>query len=167
MTKLIKNIEVKGLNGKEENQLINSLKIFKDENIFLIKKSEILNSLSVFNFLDDISIQKVLPSKLIILTEKTIFLGITILDGKKFYIGKNGKLTPIFQVKKEQNLPLVFGNLKINEFLNLQKVLIKENIELNKINMDGTVVIGEGEMDEAPMLYVGEKVGNKNGIAHF
>ena len=89
--------------------------------------------MSVFNFLDDISIQKVLPSKLIILTEKTIFLGITILDGKKFYIGKNGKLTPIFQVKKEQNLPLVFGNLKINEFLNLQKVLIKENIELNKI----------------------------------
>ncbi len=37
--------------------------------------------------------------------------------------------------------------------------------ELNKINMDGTVVIGEGEMDEAPMLYVGEKVGNKNGQA--
>lgn len=27
------------------------------------------------------------------------------------------------------------------------------------INIDGTVVIGEGEMDEAPMLYIGEKVG--------
>ena len=35
--------------------------------------------------------------------------------------------------------------------------------ELNKINMTGTVVIGEGEMDEAPMLYIGEKVGNKTG----
>ena len=33
----------------------------------------------------------------------------------------------------------------------------------NKMNMDGTIVIGEGEMDEAPMLYIGEKVGNKNG----
>ena len=31
--------------------------------------------------------------------------------------------------------------------------------ELNKIEMRGTVVIGEGEMDEAPMLYIGEKVG--------
>ena len=31
--------------------------------------------------------------------------------------------------------------------------------ELNKINMEGTVVIGEGEMDEAPMLYIGEKLG--------
>ena len=35
--------------------------------------------------------------------------------------------------------------------------------ELNKINIDGTVVIGEGEMDEAPMLYIGEKVGTRNG----
>ncbi len=31
---------------------------------------------------------------------------------------------------------------------------------LNKLPMDGTVVIGEGERDEAPMLYIGEKVGS-------
>jgi len=30
---------------------------------------------------------------------------------------------------------------------------------LNSLNIDGTVVIGEGERDEAPMLYIGEKVG--------
>ena len=30
---------------------------------------------------------------------------------------------------------------------------------LNGLNIDGTVVIGEGERDEAPMLYIGEKVG--------
>ena len=35
--------------------------------------------------------------------------------------------------------------------------------ELNSIDMKGEVVIGEGEMDEAPMLYIGEKVGTKNG----
>ena len=35
--------------------------------------------------------------------------------------------------------------------------------ELNKINMQGTVVIGEGEMDEAPMLYIGERLGTLNG----
>ena len=37
--------------------------------------------------------------------------------------------------------------------------------ELNSIDMDGTIVIGEGEMDEAPMLYIGEKVGTKKGQA--
>ena len=35
--------------------------------------------------------------------------------------------------------------------------------ELNKINMTGEVVIGEGTLDEAPMLYTGEVLGNKNG----
>ncbi len=34
---------------------------------------------------------------------------------------------------------------------------------LNKLPMDGTVVIGEGERDEAPMLYIGEKVGSAQG----
>jgi fructose-1,6-bisphosphatase II / sedoheptulose-1,7-bisphosphatase len=35
--------------------------------------------------------------------------------------------------------------------------------ELNKIEMDGQIVIGEGELDEAPMLYIGEKLGSGNG----
>ena len=34
---------------------------------------------------------------------------------------------------------------------------------LGQMNIDGTVVIGEGERDKAPMLYVGEKVGTGNG----
>lgn len=36
-------------------------------------------------------------------------------------------------------------------------------IMLNLINIDGTIVIGEGEIDEAPMLYIGEKVGTGCG----
>ena len=34
---------------------------------------------------------------------------------------------------------------------------------LNELPMDATVVIGEGERDEAPMLYIGEKVGSAQG----
>ena len=36
--------------------------------------------------------------------------------------------------------------------------------QLNKLNIKGKVVIGEGELDEAPMLYIGEKLGRGNGI---
>ena len=36
-------------------------------------------------------------------------------------------------------------------------------LNLNKLNIQGEVVIGEGELDEAPMLYIGEKLGNGNG----
>tara|TARA_B110001452_G_scaffold88769_1_gene72750 strand:+ start:226 stop:1191 length:966 start_codon:yes stop_codon:yes gene_type:complete len=35
--------------------------------------------------------------------------------------------------------------------------------ELNKIDMTGEIVIGEGSLDEAPMLYTGEILGNHNG----
>ena len=35
--------------------------------------------------------------------------------------------------------------------------------ELNKLDIRGEVVIGEGERDEAPMLYIGEKVGTGTG----
>src|SRR6202047_2510514 len=36
--------------------------------------------------------------------------------------------------------------------------------ELNNLPIDGTVVIGEGELDEAPMLFIGEKVGAPGGF---
>ena len=38
--------------------------------------------------------------------------------------------------------------------------------EINKIDINGEVVIGEGELDEAPMLYIGEKLG-KGGILNL
>jgi fructose-1,6-bisphosphatase II len=37
--------------------------------------------------------------------------------------------------------------------------------EMETVDIDGTIVIGEGERDEAPMLYIGERVGSRNGPA--
>ena len=37
--------------------------------------------------------------------------------------------------------------------------------DLNRIEMNGTIVIGEGELDEAPMLYIGEQIGTQRGPA--
>lgn len=36
-------------------------------------------------------------------------------------------------------------------------------LHFDTVAMDGVVVIGEGEMDEAPMLYIGEQIGNRRG----
>jgi len=44
-----------------------------------------------------------------------------------------------------------------------QSAVDEMRMQLNKINMKGKIVIGEGELDEAPMLYIGEEVGNKTG----
>ena len=39
--------------------------------------------------------------------------------------------------------------------------------ELNKLDFNGTIVIGEGERDKAPMLYIGEKVGSSTSGPNF
>ena len=44
-----------------------------------------------------------------------------------------------------------------------QGAVDKMRSALNEVEMNATIVIGEGEMDEAPMLHIGEKVGTKNG----
>ncbi|RZO49767.1 MAG: class II fructose-bisphosphatase [Candidatus Pelagibacterales bacterium] len=44
-----------------------------------------------------------------------------------------------------------------------QAAVDEMRFELNKIDMKGKIVIGEGEMDEAPMLYINEKVGTQKG----
>ena len=75
--------------------------------------------------------------------------------------------------KKFENL---FLNVSCRAALSVYQFIGKENkiaadkaavdamrTELNKIDMTGKIVIGEGELDEAPMLYIGENLGNKNG----
>jgi fructose-1,6-bisphosphatase II / sedoheptulose-1,7-bisphosphatase len=52
---------------------------------------------------------------------------------------------------------------KNDKFAADQAAVDSMRFELNKIDMSGEVVIGEGSLDEAPMLYTGELLGNKNG----
>ena len=52
---------------------------------------------------------------------------------------------------------------KYNKIAADQAAVDEMRAELNKINMKGKIVIGEGEMDEAPMLYINEKVGSQTG----
>ena len=52
---------------------------------------------------------------------------------------------------------------KENKIAADQAAVDSMRFELNKIDMNGEVVIGEGLLDEAPLLYTGELLGNKNG----
>ena len=80
-------------------------------------QTEIENRLKINSFLHNYSVVKVFPSKLLVNVKKTEFIGKTIIGGKYFYIGKNGKLTESEIVEKEYNLPQVFGSFKVEHFL--------------------------------------------------
>ena len=130
---LIKHIKINGINEKEKNILEKNLKIFINKNIFFINKDEAEKILKNNSFIDTYKIVKVFPSNLLVNVKKTKFVGNTILDGEKFYIGKNGKLTKISLVEKEYNQPQVFGSFEVYEFLKLQEILLKNDFNLDKI----------------------------------
>ena len=130
---LIKHINIVGLDEKEKNILEKNLNILINKNIFLINKDEVEILLENNSFIDNYKIVKVFPSNLLVNVKKTKFVGKTILDGERFYIGKNGKLTKISLVEKESNLPQVFGSFQAYEFLKLQEMLIKNGFNLDKI----------------------------------
>ena len=88
---LVNNINIVGLSKKETNILEKNLEFFKKKNILFISKDEIVQRLNSSSFLDNYTIVKILPSKLLVKVNKTEFIGTTLFNGEKFYIGKNGK----------------------------------------------------------------------------
>jgi len=130
---LINNINIVGLNNKETAILEKNLEIFKKRNIFFINKKEIDQRLTKNSFLENYTMIKILPSKLLVRVKKTEFVGSTIFEGEKYYIGKNGKLTNISLVENQFDLPQVFGNFQVNELLKLHKILNLHNIDIKKI----------------------------------
>ena len=130
---LVNNINIVGLSKKETYILEKNLEFFKKKNILFISKDEVVQRLNSNSFLDNYTIVKILPSKLLVKVNKTEFIGTTLFNGEKFYIGKNGKLTKVSLVEKEFNLPKVFGNFQVIELLKLQKILKLNNFNLNKI----------------------------------
>ena len=132
-SKLLNKIDIEGLNKKEQEILKNELSMFLDKNIFFLDESEILKKLDAFKFFDKIYIQKILPSTINVLVKKTRILGITYIEGKKYFVGKNGKLIPSSQIDNIYALPTIFGNFSVSEFLILQNIFKKNQIDINKI----------------------------------
>ena len=129
----IRQIDILGLSEKEKYLVKENLEIFKNKNIFLIKKHEVNKRINIISFFDNYKIIKIFPSKLLIKVKKTKFVAKTIINGKNFYIGQNGKLTKMILVEKENYLPQVFGNFKVNDFLKLQEILNANRVELRNI----------------------------------
>ena len=131
---IINKININGLDKHEEKLVKEKLEIILNANSFFLNKKIILKNLNQFNFLDSVTVQKILPSEINVNLIKTTFTGRTIIDGEKYYIGKNGKFTNAKLVNNKDNLPLVFGKFEAKDFLKLQNILKKKKINLDKIN---------------------------------
>ena len=127
----VKDIEIIGLNSKEQKNIEDELRFLKNKNIFLIKKNDFKEILNDFNFINYFIINKVLPSKIELFIKKTDLLGVTYKNQNKFYIGGNGKLIDETDLENTENLPLVFGKFPIDEFINLKNIIANQGINTN------------------------------------
>ncbi len=129
----LKKIIINGLSIDETNMVKKELNYFQNVNIFKLSKDDILNKLNKFDYLDDIYINKIIPSSINVNLKKTPLLGQTQINGNNFYIGKNGKLINSSQLFEIYKLPIVFGEFKVKEFLDLQNDLNFHKINTKKI----------------------------------
>ena len=126
----IDSIKINGLESNDLN-LKKKIELLKLNNLFLIDKFQLQKLFETINFIDEYKIFKKYPSSLEIEITETKFLALTNINGKNFFVGSNGKLIESKNI--ENNLPYIFGNLDINNFLNLKEIIDESNLNYEEI----------------------------------
>ena len=128
----INDINVFGLNEEENLKIFNNLKFLQNNNIFFINKKKISDLMNSNNLIERYSIIKKYPSTIELRVTETNYLASVNKEGKKFFFGSNGKLIDAKYDKKE--IPIIYGNFKNSEFLELKKILDIFKFDFENIN---------------------------------
>ena len=129
----LKKIYIYGLSNNEKQNIEIELNKLKNINIFKLSEDKVLKILKKFNFLENIYVNKVIPSTININLSKTLIIGKTLRNGEYFYIGKNGNFIKSNQLNETINIPSVFGEFRIEEYIDLQNILSENEVDVQKI----------------------------------
>ena len=130
---LVKNFKVNTEIPELNNMVLNKIYFLKDKNVFQIDNNFLFEKLNELTFLQDIEIKKKYPSTIIINAKKTKIKAITFKDKRKYFIGENGRYISSDITNNSFKLPTVFGHFPINEYLNLNKILQKADVNIKNI----------------------------------
>ena len=128
----IQNVNISGLDKKDNMIAMNKVKNLNLGNIFFIDKNEIEELFESNSLIEKYEVFKKYPSTININVEKTNFFAKINNNGKFFLIGSNGKLTPAEDFNYE--LPYIFGKLNINEFLKFKQIIEKSKFNYKQID---------------------------------
>ena len=129
----LKEININGLSYSEKKKIEIGLNKFLNKNIFNLSKDKILEDLSQFKYLEDIYVNKIMPSTINIDLSKTFILGKTFRDGEMFYIGKNRKYINSNQLSEISDIATVYGDFKIDDYFNLLDILNNNKLNIKDI----------------------------------
>ena len=122
--------EIIDLSEFSDNKIIKDFYKLKNHNLFFLEKDKVIDILNSHKIIEKFYVFKNYPSSLKIKIEKTKLLAVTKKDGLDFYIGSNGNL---IQSDKIMNLPFIFGDIDIIEFLKLKSVIDNSSFNYNDI----------------------------------
>jgi len=133
-TTTVNYIEVTGMSYENNLKVSESLNSLLFQNIFFINKSDFNNILQNNNLIESFYIKKFYPNEIRINIKQADLLAITNQNGKKFYIGSNGKLISIDKIKNfNRKLPFVFSKSNYSEFVKLKKIIDKSKFQFEEI----------------------------------
>ena len=127
----INKIEISGLDLNEREKIENIIYDANFKNIFYVDKQYLEKKVYSINIIEQFEIFKNYPSTLKILVKKTKILAQIKRNDFDYLIGSNGKL--IRNDYSVSDLPFVFGDLDLNEFLNLKNEIDKSNFDFKNI----------------------------------
>ena len=123
--------EILSLSKFDDIEIVRELSNHKHENLFLLEKEKIKKIIKKNKIIENYNIYKKYPSDLVVNFEKTELLAVTQMDGVNFYIGSNGNLIEVKDV--EIDLPMIFGNFDLVEFLKLKDLVDESFFDFNDI----------------------------------
>ena len=126
----IKEIQISGLDVMNNEKLLSKLNNFFFKNILFINKNEISKIIENNDLVQNYIILKKYPSKLDVRIEKAKFYAKINRNNKIFYVGSNGKL---IKNNFQYELPFIFGNPEVNEFLKFKKIIDNSKLQYRDI----------------------------------
>lgn len=126
----IKDINVSGLSEEKNQEVLKKLEIFRIQNLFFLEKFQLEKLIGSLNYIENYSVFKDYPSSLKIKLNETNYLAYVSKDDKNFYVGSNGKLIKAENLEKK--LPYIFGNLDMEKFFELKRIMDQLNINLDE-----------------------------------
>ena len=129
----IKQIKITGIDFNSEKEIYNLFNQFNNKNLISIDKQTILEIINSSEIIENYSVIKKLPSTLILNLEQTKFLASFFKNGKKYYLGSNGREILSEKYNNNSDIPIIYGNFNSKNFLELLSQIEKNNISINDI----------------------------------
>ncbi|OCW75362.1 hypothetical protein AKH19_07175 [Pelagibacteraceae bacterium GOM-A1] len=129
----IKEVEVENVKKEISENILLNTSFLKGENIFFVNKNFLIERLDKLNFIENINIKKKYPSIINIQAKETDLIAITYFNQKKYFVGQNGNFIIAKQISNKKKLPTIFGKFEPDDYIFLQRELLRQKIDLNEI----------------------------------